>query len=359
MAAVPAAARARGPRRRTWTRGSASCAPNSARTTGRTSSATRWPTSHAADRPAWAVPSRSTINRVLARHDCSTQPGQTAAQLVAAFRLRPAPGLLPDRRHQVSLADGRPWWSSTSWTTAPALLVACHAAAAETAAGRDRRDQAGVRRVRRPGPGASRQRHRLHQPTDPPGHRSSPRFVRTVTGWGTRPINSSPYHPQTCGKVERHHQTLKKWLPPNPRRPPSPTTDTAGHLPRYYNNRRRHSALPRRATPHQAWTDAPSLGGPASPTHPDRRHPATAAPSTATGAIASPATAPASARAHAGTTVTAIRDGDHATIYNPDGQPIGHLHLDPDQELHHPHPTPDQQPLTHVPGHPLDTCLGT
>ena len=34
---------------------------------------------------------------------------------------------------------------------------------------------------------------------------------------------------------------------------------------RYYNTHRRHSALPRRITPNQAWTTAPSLGGPASP----------------------------------------------------------------------------------------------
>ena len=78
------------------------------------------------------------------------------------------------------------------------------------------------------------------------------RFAETVRDWGTRPINSTPYHPQTCGKVERHHQTLKKWL----RGQPSPATlaelqtllDTYRE---YYNTRRPHSALDR-ATPQHA-----------------------------------------------------------------------------------------------------------
>jgi putative transposase len=30
-----------------------------------------------------------------------------------------------------------------------------------------------------------------------------------------------------------------------------------------------------------------------------------------------------------GLTLTAIRDSDHATVYHPDGRPIGHAHLQP------------------------------
>lgn len=34
---------------------------------------------------------------------------------------------------------------------------------------------------------------------------------------GIRYVHSRPYHPQTCGKVERFHQTLKRWLAKQPR----------------------------------------------------------------------------------------------------------------------------------------------
>ncbi len=34
---------------------------------------------------------------------------------------------------------------------------------------------------------------------------------------GVVQINSTPNHPTTCGKVERFHQTLKRWLISQPR----------------------------------------------------------------------------------------------------------------------------------------------
>ena len=66
--------------------------------------------------------------------------------------------------------------------------------------------------------------------------------------------NSRPYHPQTCGKVERLHQTLKRYLAKQP------PVETLAELQRqlhtfvhYYNHIRPHRALHRR-TPLQAYS---------------------------------------------------------------------------------------------------------
>ena len=43
-------------------------------------------------------------------------------------------------------------------------------------------------------------------------------FEANLRALGTHTINSTPSHPQTCGKIERFWQTLKKWLRARPAR---------------------------------------------------------------------------------------------------------------------------------------------
>jgi transposase InsO family protein len=69
--------------------------------------------------------------------------------------------------------------------------------------------------------------------------------------------HSRPYHPQTCGKVERFHQTQKRWLARQPR-----ATDLdqlqaqLDAFAVYYNTLRPHRALDRR-TPAEAYAARP------------------------------------------------------------------------------------------------------
>jgi transposase InsO family protein len=65
--------------------------------------------------------------------------------------------------------------------------------------------------------------------------------------------HSRPYHPQTCGKVERFHQTLKKWLAKQRRaRTIAQLQTQLDRFRSYYNHIRPHRALNRR-TPAQAF----------------------------------------------------------------------------------------------------------
>ena len=55
------------------------------------------------DARGWRVPSRATIHQIMKRHGRPTGAEEAAQVLLSPVRLRPAAGLLPDRRHR-----GRP-----------------------------------------------------------------------------------------------------------------------------------------------------------------------------------------------------------------------------------------------------------
>src|SRR5439155_22961479 len=80
---------------------------------------------------------------------------------------------------------------------------------------------------------------------------------------GIRPSHARPYHPQTCGKVERFHQTQKRWLAKQP--PAATLEELSAQLDRFrahYNLHRPHRAIGRR-TPQEVF-DAKVKAGPGS-----------------------------------------------------------------------------------------------
>jgi Integrase core domain len=80
---------------------------------------------------------------------------------------------------------------------------------------------------------------------------------RELAALGIALSHCRPYHPQTCGKVERFHQTLKKWLARQ-----DPATTIGGlqaqldAFTAHYNTCRPHRAIGRR-TPVAAWNARP------------------------------------------------------------------------------------------------------
>lgn len=153
------------------------------------------------------------------------------------------------------------------------------------------------------------------------------RFAQNLDRHGVRLIHSSPYHPQTCGKVERHHQTFNKWLAASGHQPQTLTHMQAlcDQYQDWYNTQRWHSAI--RATPAATWANAPALGGPTSlPAQTDAH--IYAARVDKSGRVWMHGTSITIGRAHTGQTMTVVIDGQHANVHDHDGHHLGHLTLD-------------------------------
>jgi transposase InsO family protein len=137
---------------------------------------------------------------------------------------------------------------------------------------------------------------------------------RQLRALGVNVVTSSPYHPQTCGKSERLHQTFKRWLTKQP--PPDTNTvlqqlaDTFDDL---YNSERPHSALDG-ATPDEAWAARERCPEPVAPADPST-HLTTSTVSARGAARIGGRYDIQLGREWAGATVTAIRTGDHVSVF--------------------------------------------
>ncbi len=154
-------------------------------------------------------------------------------------------------------------------------------------------------------------------------------FEVNLAKLGVKPITSTPYHPQTCGKVERFHQTEQKWLRA---RPPAATIEELNQLldefNHIYNEQRPHRSL-NGATPNSVWTTGPKAGPADRPLTTPKR--VTTGHVTPQGLVwARPFQISVGVK-HAGTPVTTIIDSDQAYIFAGDTL-IRHLTLNPNRK---------------------------
>ena len=153
---------------------------------------------------------------------------------------------------------------------------------------------------------------------------------------GIRFTHSRAYHPQTCGKVERFHQTVKKWLDRQPR--PATVNQLQALLDYfrdYYNNQRPHRALNRR-TPDQAYQARPKAvptGAPIDTGHYRVRHDRIDPSGVITLRHNSRLHHIGLGRRHAGTRVLVLVRDLHVRVLNADGgELLRELILDPTRD---------------------------
>ncbi len=89
---------------------------------------------------------------------------------------------------------------------------------------------------------------------------TSKTFTGNLKAIQVNTTNSRPFHPQTCGKVERFHQTLKKWLDARPKPQTVPELQTLLDVfVEIYNTKRPHRGIARRV-PLDVFNTSPKIG---------------------------------------------------------------------------------------------------
>lgn len=164
---------------------------------------------------------------------------------------------------------------------------------------------------------------------------------------GINKIESSPFHPQTCGKVERFHQTQANWLAA---RPPAHTIQELQSLVdefrRIYNYQRPHRANSRRSTPADRWAEMPKAGPRDRPLDLDTPTTTHRTKVAVNGLVHIGKTYSISLGAvHAGQTADTVITGTRADVFI-NGNHIRNLVLDPTRRV---------QPLNPKPGRPRKT----
>ena len=279
----------------------------------------------------WRMPSRATINRILDRHDLlEKNPKKRPRSSWRRFcYARPRDCYQIDGT-QHTLCDGGVVVAIDVLDDCSRVWVASHVAAAETTAAALAAIEKAISEWGPPGliladnSAAWAHPHRFRDKS------LISQFSRILADrYGIRVIHSSPYHPQTCGKVERLHATAATLLNHRWPTPPDGIDELQARLDavrEHYNTCRRHSA--HATTPAHAWTTAPSHGSPGDlPRQDDATvHQLRVDPQGKT--YLGNRFRISIGRSHAGHTITLLRNGNLITAYTPDGNPIGQLTLD-------------------------------
>jgi transposase InsO family protein len=205
------------------------------------------------------APSRATLARIFTRHAMVTpQPNKRPRSSYRRFTFPQVHGCWQLDATETTLADGSTATVFQLLDDHSRYVVASTVDTAETSAGAVAVLRAGIAAHQVPqflltDNGTAMNPHRR-------GWTSA--LAASAAALGIRAITSRIYHPQTCGKDERIHSTLKRWLAARP--PASDLAELAGLVAQFdrgYNHTRPHQGL-NMATPADVLATGPRADPP-------------------------------------------------------------------------------------------------